>query len=237
MLEPIDGKPLLLRVLDRANRLNLYKCYVACCGEELKQVVEQHGGNAILTDPNLPSGTDRVFAALETFDDADRPEFIVNLQGDMAIFDENILPTILDVLRANNSIDITTPVILDKSADSVRSSNVVKVVFNNMEKNQPGKALYFSRSFIPHGITFCYSHVGIYAYRYDALKKLVALSPSFLENTEKLEQLRAIQHDLNVWAVPVNGTAISVDTKEDLNNVLNFLNSQKLENIIFPGTS
>jgi 3-deoxy-manno-octulosonate cytidylyltransferase (CMP-KDO synthetase) len=227
MLEPINGKPLLLHVLDRANSLNLYKCYVACCCEELKKVVEEHGGKAILTDPELPSGTDRVFAALETLDDEEKPEFVVNLQGDTAVFDENVLPVILNVLRADSSIDITTPVTLDESASSIKNENVVKVVFDNMEKNQPGKAFYFSRSFIPHGTTFCYSHIGIYAYRYKALKQFVSLPSSFLENSERLEQLRAIQNGLNVWAIPVDCTAISVDVEEDLKRVLNFLNSKR----------
>jgi 3-deoxy-manno-octulosonate cytidylyltransferase (CMP-KDO synthetase) len=92
-----------------------------------------------------------------------------------------------------------------------------------MEKNAPGKAIYFSRAIIPHGVTSFYLHVGIYAYRYSAITKFVSLPQSFLEKSEKLEQLRAIQNGMNVWAVPVNGTFISVDVEDDLIKVLKFL--------------
>ena len=110
-----------------------------------------------------------------------------------------------------------------RPVDGVKDKNVVKVVFNDMDKNIPGKALYFSRSPIPSGAAFFYSHVGIYAYRYDALKKFVEFPQTFLEKSESLEQLRAIQNDMNVWAVPVKKGAISVDVREDLQAVLKAL--------------
>ena len=221
ILEPINGKPLIVHVLERAKRAELCECYVACCCEEVKQVVESYGGKAIVTDPALPSGTDRVFAALETL--TEKPKYVINLQGDNPVFEPSILTDILEVLVSNSTIDMTTPVVLHKDLDDIKDKNVVKVVFNDMDKNIPGKALYFSRSPIPSGAAFFYSHVGIYAYRYDALKKFVEFPQTFLEKSESLEQLRAIQNDMNVWAVPVKNGAISVDVREDLQAVLKAL--------------
>lgn len=225
ILEPINGRPLIIHVLDRAKSLNLCDCYVACCCEEVKTIVENYGGKAIVTDPNLPSGTDRIFAAAETLER--KPEFIINLQGDNPVFDESILPEILKILENDKSIDITTPVALQKNLEEAHNENTVKVIFNNMEKNEPGKAIYFSRSFIPNGADYFYSHIGIYAYRYNSIKKFVSLRQSFLEKTERLEQLRALQNDMNIWAVPVQGLALSVDVQDDLKPVLEFLNKNK----------
>ena len=217
ILEPINGKPLIIHVLERAKSIKLCECYVACCCEEVKQLVESYGGKAIVTDPALPSGTDRVFAALETL--PEKPKYVINLQGDNPVFEPSILKDILDVLMSDIEIDMTTPVVLHKTLDDFSNENTVKVIFNNMDKNIPGKAIYFSRSPIPSGATCFYSHVGIYAYRYDAIKRLVKLPQSFLEKSERLEQLRALQNNMNIWAVPVEKGAISVDVREDLQAV------------------
>lgn len=221
ILTPIAGKPLILHVLDRAKALNLCDCYVACCSNEIKDVVEKHGGKAILTDPELPSGTDRIFAALSEL--SEKPEFVINLQGDNPVFDVSILPSILDVLVEHEDVDITTPVVLHHNTENFDNRNLVKVVFDSMEKNVPGRAIYFSRSAVPHGSDWFYSHIGIYAYRYKSLEKFVALEQSYLEKTEKLEQLRAIQNGMQIWAVPVKGISLSVDVKEDLKAVEDFL--------------
>lgn len=221
----IDGKPLIIHVLDRARSLELCECYVACCSEEVKEVVEKYGGKAIVTDPNLPSGTDRIYAALETLNK--KPEYVINLQGDNPVFEESILENILNVLMNDPKIDMTTPVVHHNNLDGFGNENLVKVVFNNMEKNLPGRAIYFSRCSIPNGALQFYSHVGIYAYRYEALKRFVNLPQSYLEKTERLEQLRAIQAGMNVWAVPVKGLSLSVDVREDLNAVYKALGIKK----------
>lgn len=221
ILTPINGKPLIIHVLEQAQKLNLCECYIACCCDEVKSLVEDHGGKAIITDPNLPSGSDRIFAAAETL--IEKPEYIINLQGDNPVFDGNILIDILNVLQNNENVDITTPVSLHKNISEANNENLVKVIFNNMENNKPGKAIYFSRNMIPNGLDYFYSHIGIYAYRYQALKKFINLPQSFLEKTERLEQLRGIQNEMTIWAVPVEGKAISVDVKEDLEEVLKYI--------------
>ncbi len=225
VLEPINGKPLIIHVLERAKKLNLCECYVACCCDEIKEVVENYGGKAILTDPDLPSGTDRIFTALETLNQ--KPQYIINLQGDNPIFEESIPEKLLDVLINNPKVDMATPVVRHDSLESFGYDHLVKVIFNGMEANIPGKAIYFSRSSIPNGAEFFYSHIGIYAYRYEALKKFVDLPQSFLEKTERLEQLRLIEADMNVWAVPVEGITLSVDVREDLKAVYEALGIQK----------
>ncbi|MDR0942423.1 MAG: 3-deoxy-manno-octulosonate cytidylyltransferase [Holosporales bacterium] len=218
ILCPIDGKPLIVRVLEQAKDLDLCECYIACCCEEVKKIVENYGGKAIVTNPDLASGTDRVFAALEKLDN--KPKFVVNLQGDTPVFSANIIPEILKVLENNESIDMTTPVVFKKPTEEEKNENVVKVVFNNMEKKEPGKAIYFSRAAIPHNASAFFFHIGIYAYRYEALKKFVSLPSSYLEETERLEQLRAIQDGMEVWAVPVDGFALEVNVENDLKPVL-----------------
>lgn len=223
ILEPIQGKPLIIHVLKRAQDLDLCDCYVACDSREVKEIIESYGGKAILTDPRLPSGSDRIFAALETLES--KPEYVINLQGDTPVFDQSILPEILNVLQNNPEIDMTTPVNLHETTLGFDNRNLVKVVFCNMDDNLPGKALYFSRSSIPNGTTKFYSHIGMYAYRYKALKEFVNSPQSFLEKTESLEQLRALELGLNIWAVPVKGSALSVDVREDLKAVNKALKS------------
>ncbi|MDR2459120.1 MAG: 3-deoxy-manno-octulosonate cytidylyltransferase [Holosporales bacterium] len=221
VLYPIDGKPMVIRVLEQAQNLDLCRCYVACCGSEIKKIVEDHGGQAIITDPELQSGTDRVFAALETLEQ--KPEYVINLQGDTPVFAPQMLSETLAALKANESIDIATPATYCDDRSKAHDENTVKVAFENMDKHIPGKAIYFSRSSIPYGSPFTYSHVGIYVYRYNSLKKFVSLPQTFCEKTERLEQLRGLQNGINIWVVPVTGTALSVDTEQDVEVVLKAL--------------
>ncbi|MDR1476385.1 MAG: 3-deoxy-manno-octulosonate cytidylyltransferase [Holosporales bacterium] len=216
ILTPIDGKAMILHVLHRAQSLEFCECYVACCCETVKKIIEDGGGKAIVTDPDLPSGTDRIYAAMEAL--PIKPDFVINLQGDTPVFDNSIIPSIYQVLKNDESIDMTTPVVrVNSDGKGAQNQNAVKVVFNGMEEGSPGKAIYFSRNHIPAGAdSFFYSHIGIYAYRREALKKFVKLEPSYLEKTEHLEQLRAIQNGMNVWAVPVKGMALAVDVVDDL---------------------
>jgi 3-deoxy-manno-octulosonate cytidylyltransferase (CMP-KDO synthetase) len=207
---------MILHVLHMAQSLKFCECYVACCCESVKKIVENSGGKAILTDPDLPSGTDRIWAAMAEL--PVEPEFVINLQGDIPVFSESIIPAIFKILKNDISIDITTPVTAcNIKEENVKNQNMVKVIFNGMDDGKPGRAIYFSRNLIPSGVTQSfYSHIGIYAYRREALKRFVSMGPSYLETIERLEQLRAIQNGMNIWAVPVQGVAISVDIVDDL---------------------
>ncbi len=226
ILAPINGIPMIIHVLNNARALGLGECYVACCSEGVKKIVEEHGGQAIVTDPNLPSGTDRVFAAVRTL--SEKPDIIVNLQGDMPIFSHSLVKNIINVMVNNKNIDMATPVVMISDKNDINNKNKVKVVFENMEKNAPGRALYFSREAIPSGAMSFYSHIGVYAYKYNSLEKFVSLKPSYLEQTERLEQLRCLENNMNVWAVPVSGVAYSVDVPSDLDSVICCINGTNL---------
>jgi 3-deoxy-manno-octulosonate cytidylyltransferase (CMP-KDO synthetase) len=214
---------MLLHVLDCAVAANLGECYVACCCRETKDLVEEHGGRAVITDPGIQSGTDRAYAAVVSL--GLKPRYVVNLQGDTPVFSPSILSRTLDVLKNNESIEMTTPVIRREGVDSL---NAVSVVFDEMESGAPGRAIYFSRSSIPNGTEAVFSHIGMYAYRFEALEKFASFKQTYLEHVERLEQLRCIQNCMNVWAVPVEGVALSVDTMEDLDNVAKFMREQSL---------
>lgn len=225
ILEPINGKPLIIHTLENAVKADVGECYIACCCESVKNIVESYNGNAIVTDPDLPSGTDRVFAALNSLNF--EPDIIFNLQGDTPVFEPKILLSLLETMLSTPDIEMATPVVKIKNSIDIENPNVVKVAFNNMENDKPGQAIYFSRSPIPYNAHTFYAHLGIYAYRYKSLKKFISFNKSYLEQSEKLEQLRCLQNNMNIAAVPVEGYALCVDVKEDLQKIYDFFTNQK----------
>lgn len=220
MLYPIKEVPLIVRVLRQAQNLSIGECYVACDSEEIKDIIEENGGKAILTDPDLPSGTDRIYQALLQL--KDQPEIIVNIQGDMAVFNKEVVIKPLKSLINNQDADMTTPVSLITQEQNTNNPNKVKIVFEGMQSETPGKALYFSRATIPgkiskhHPEIKYYEHIGIYVYRSQILQKIVKTPMSYLEKIEKLEQLRALENGIKIWAIPVKGKTVSIDALEDL---------------------
>jgi 3-deoxy-manno-octulosonate cytidylyltransferase (CMP-KDO synthetase) len=219
MLAEIDGKPLIVHTLENAKKAKIGGCYVACCSEEIKGAVEMNGGTAILTAPDLPSGTDRVFAAIQKLNLTSAPEIIVNLQGDTTHFDPNILRRLIATMQQNKKFDIATPAIRICEKEDANNPNVVKVAFNNMENLQSGRAIYFSRAAIPGGSPILFRHVGIYAYRSRALKKFASTKVSYLEESEKLEQLRGLQMNMHIEVIPIDSFAYSVDVATDLGKI------------------
>ena len=153
------------------------------------------GGQAVLTDPDLPSGSDRVYAALQQIDAAGDYNCVMNLQGDMPVFAPNLLPEVLRCLRESEA-DIATLAALFADPAEAENPNKVKIALSRLENPNLAnsdfyRAHYFSRAAIPHGTAPRYHHLGIYAYRRAALARFIALPPSELEKSEKLEQLRA----------------------------------------------
>lgn len=208
----IDGVPMIVSVAKRAKQANIGKVIVSCCGGEIADAVKSHGINAVITDPDLPSGTDRVFAAIDKMEKVD---VVINLQGDIPLVDPKVLPLLLDALEKNKDWSIATPVAKVQDADS---PSKVKVAMSDNNR-----ALYFSRSKIPYGSDFYFEHIGVYAYRYDDLKRFVSLEQSSLEKFEKLEQLRALDDGMIIGCVCVDKAPISVDTFEDYEAVLRYL--------------
>ncbi|MDB2414323.1 3-deoxy-manno-octulosonate cytidylyltransferase [Rickettsiales bacterium] len=221
-LADINGKPMIIHVLERAKEANIGDIIVACAEKEIADNVEKFGGKAILTDPELPSGTDRIYQALKKANY--KADYVVNVQGDLPTLDPALINKSVDILKNDEKVDISTLAAIIKNEDERENPNVVKAVisFDN-EKNKTGKALYFTRASAPYGNGDLYHHIGLYAYKMQALEKFVNLPPSSLEKREKLEQLRALENNMRIDVAIVDTVPLGVDTQEDLQKAINAL--------------
>ncbi|MBY0463279.1 MAG: 3-deoxy-manno-octulosonate cytidylyltransferase [Alphaproteobacteria bacterium] len=220
-LVEIQGKPMILRVWEQAMAADIGEVVVACCGAEIADIITEAGGKAILTNPNHPSGTDRIHEAVRSRSNLSKDTIIVNLQGDLPTVSKESLRAVLEPLQ-NSKVDIGTLAVPISDPKQIENPNVVKIALTFVKPNI-GRALYFSRSPIPYGATEYYHHIGIYAYRMSSLERYVSLEPSLLEQTEKLEQLRALEDGMRIDVGIVGEIPHSVDTKEDLEAVARFL--------------
>ena len=214
-LADIGGVPMIVRVLRQAQKAGVGDVVVAAGDAEIATAVEAAGGRAVWTDPNLPSGSDRVLAAVNQVDPDGRYDVVVNLQGDMPFVAPAVVSASLGVLAAESDCDIATAIAIETSATRRTSPDVPKAVVSLGQGDPRGRALYFTRA-APYGDGPVWTHVGIYAYRRDALARFCAAPPSPLERREKLEQLRALELGLSIWAAVVDEAPFSVDTPADL---------------------
>lgn len=226
-LADILGKPMIVRVMEQALKANMGPVVVACCGSEIARVVRAAGGIAIETDPDLPSGSDRIVAALRHYDPDGIYDTVINLQGDLPTIDPTLI-SISVVPLANPNVDIATLAckILDQS--EVQNPNVVKIATSQWHIQNGvnvSRGIYFSRLGIPANALDYYHHIGIYTYRRQVLERFVTLPPSYLEITEKLEQLRALEAGFRIEVALVNAMPQSVDTLEDLEQVCRMVTS------------
>jgi len=218
-LVEIAGKPLVLHVLDRvrlARRLD--EVVVATDDERIRSVVEAAGGKAVMTRADHPSGTDRVAEAVA----GNAAAVIINIQGDEPLVDPDLIDRLAAVMLENPEWDMGTAAAPILKLDDLHAPSVVKVV-----TGLDGRALYFSRAPIPYardGFPMDPSqlyrrHIGIYAYRRAFLDQIVAAPPTPLEETEKLEQLRALALGARMIVIETNDIAVGVDTPEDVKTV------------------
>src|SRR5579872_1570775 len=214
-LADIGGAPMVVRVLRQALEADVGEVAVAAGDAEIVSVVQAAGGRAVLTDPDLPSGSDRVLAAATRLDPAGRCDVVVNLQGDMPFVAPAVITACLGVLAAEASCDVATAIAPEASPADRADPAVVKAIVALGAGEPRGRALYFTRSTL-YGEGPIWKHVGIYAYRRHALTAFCAAPPSPLERREKLEQLRALELGLSIWAAVVDEPPISVDTPADL---------------------
>jgi 3-deoxy-manno-octulosonate cytidylyltransferase (CMP-KDO synthetase) len=216
-LADIAGQPMIVQVWRRATEARLGPVCVAAAEPEIAEAVTRAGGNAVLTDPDHPSGSDRIFEALRKIDPDGRHDAIVNLQGDLPTIDPELIRRVLDPL-GEAAVDIgTLAVAITREAERT-DPNVVKAVaaFDPADSRRIARALYFSRATVPANAGPHYHHIGIYAYRRAALERFVALPPGLLEKREKLEQLRALEAGMRIDVALVDTLPLGVDTPAEL---------------------
>lgn len=218
-LAEIGGIPMIVRVWRQAVAANVGPVIVACGDQEIFDAVAAHGGTAVMTDPDLPSGSDRVSAAADHIDPDAHHSVIVNLQGDLPLLAPHVIATVLNPLH-NTDVDVATLACAIQDDDEAQNPNVVKVV-SSLE-DTPGavaQALYFTRATAPTGPGPLWHHIGIYAYRRTALTQFVRAAPSPLEVRESLEQLRGLELGFRYDVARVESVPLGVDTPEDLAKV------------------
>lgn len=214
-LADIGGIPMIVRVLRQAQAANAGPVAVAAGDPEIAEAVEKAGGTAVLTDPDLPSGSDRILAALARLDPEGEHDVVINLQGDMPFVAPSVLAACAGLLHDQPACDIATVVAPEASPADRANADVVKAVLSMQADGRAGRALYFTRSTL-YGDQPIWRHVGIYGYRRAALERFNAAPPSPLETREKLEQLRAMELGLSIWAAVADDAPISVDSPSDL---------------------
>lgn len=225
-LADIEGLPMVVRVLRQAEAAGVGPAAVAAGDPEIVEAVERFGGRAVLTDPDLPSGSDRILAALAELDPIGRHDVVVNLQGDMPFVSPKVIRDAVGLLAAHPDCDIATVVEAEASAAVRTNPDMVKAVLAMAADGRSGRALYFTRSTL-YGDAPVWHHHGVYAYRRAALERFNAAPPSPLELREKLEQLRALEMGMTIWASVVDEAPISVDNPADLERARAFARGLK----------
>lgn len=214
-LADIGGVPMIVRVWQKAVEADLGPVVVACSEAEVQKAVEAAGGRAVMTKASLPSGSDRVWAALNAVDRGFEHDVVVNLQGDLPCFDPAMLKSAMDAM-VTTGVDIGTCAAEIEDEEEADNPSTVKVVATWDVGGTRGRAHYFTRAKAPWGKGPWFHHVGIYVYRREALQRFVNLQPSPLELREKLEQLRAIEAGMSLAVGLVDEVPLSVDTPADL---------------------
>lgn len=215
-LVDIAGAPMIVQVWRRGMEADLGPVVVAAAEQDIIDAVTEAGGRAVLTDPNHPSGSDRIHEAVERADPDRTHDLVVNLQGDLPALDAATIRASLVPHQADRGVDISTLVSEIHDPDEVTNPNVVKCVTAFASGEQTARALWFTRLPAPGGDGPRWHHIGLYTYRRDALARFVSLPPSPLELREKLEQLRALENGMRIDAARVDTIPFGVDTPDDL---------------------
>ena len=221
-LAMIGNEPMIVHVWRRAVQSGAGPVIVAAGDQPIVDAITKAGGTAVLTDPELPSGSDRVHAAAEAFDPQGKFDVVVNVQGDLPTLEPKLVAASVTPL-ADPAIDIATVVARITIPEELNDTAVVKAALSLAPGATVGPALYFSRNLIPSGPGDHYHHIGIYAFRRAALRKFVTLKPTILELRERLEQLRAIENGMRMAAALVDTIPLGVDTPADLDRARRLL--------------
>jgi 3-deoxy-manno-octulosonate cytidylyltransferase (CMP-KDO synthetase) len=217
----IAGLPMIVHVLRRAEAARIGRVVVATDAPEIARAVTAHGGEAVMTRADHPSGSDRIFEALEALDPSNEIDTIINVQGDLPTIEPGDIRAVLGPLD-DAGVDIATLAAVIRKDEEHTNPNVVKVIGSPASPTRL-RALYFTRATAPYGDGPRYHHIGLYAYRRQALARFVALPPSPLETREKLEQLRALEAGMRIEVTVVDTVPLGVDTPHDLETARHML--------------
>jgi 3-deoxy-manno-octulosonate cytidylyltransferase (CMP-KDO synthetase) len=214
-LADIHGVPMIVHVWRRAREADIGPVVVAAAEPAIVDAVAAAGGDAVLTDPAHPSGSDRIHEALHRLDPEARHDVVVNVQGDLPTLAPESVRAALEPL-VEPAVDIATLVAEIRTDYEREAPHVVKAVVGFAAGSRIARALYFSRTQVPTGDGPLYHHIGLYAYRRAALERFVRLPQGILERREKLEQLRALEAGMRIDVRLVDTVPLGVDTSADL---------------------
>ena len=216
-LAEIAGVPMIVHVWRRAVAAELGPVVVACGDQAIADAVEMAGGRAVMTDQGHPTGSDRIHAAITHLDPARTFDAVINVQGDLPLLDPAAVRVAFDGL-ADPDTDIATLAALIEDPAALADTSVNKVVAGFIDPTRPARALYFSKAAVPWGDGPHYEHIGLYAYRREALERFVGLPRGVLEQRERLEQLRALEAGMriSVSLIAAARLGVQVDTPADL---------------------
>ncbi len=216
-LADIGGAPMIVHVWRRALAAEIGPVVVACGDRAIADAVEAAGGRAVLTDPHRPTGSDRIHEAISRLDPGRTYDAVINVQGDLPLLDPAAVRVAADGL-ADPETDIATLAAVIEDAAALADTSVNKVVAGFADATRPARALYFSKAVVPWGEGPHYEHIGLYAYRREALEQFVGLPRGVLEEREHLEQLRALEAGMriSVSLIEAGRLGVQVDTPADL---------------------
>jgi len=214
-LADIEGMPMIVRVLRQAQGAGVGPVAVAAGDSEIVDAVRAAGGTAVLTDPDLPSGSDRIVAALAELDPRGAHDVVVNLQGDIPFVQPAAVRAVSDLLAAEPTCDLATVMVAEADPAERTNPDIPKVVAAMQADGRTARCLYFTRSVL-YGDGPVWLHHGVYGFRRPALERFCKAPPSPLERRERLEQLRALEMGMSVWASVIDEAPISVDNPADL---------------------
>ena len=214
-LEKIGGEAMIVQVWRRAVEADLGPVLVATDSLGIADAVEAAGGRALLTRSDHASCSDRVHEAVSKIDPEGTYKFVVNLQGDLPTLQPGLLAACVAPLRQGDA-DIATLAAEIQDEAERDDPHVVKVIATPASGSTALRALYFTRATAPAGEGPLYHHIGLYAFRREALHRFVSLPPSPLERREKLEQLRALEDGMRIDVALVDTVPLGVDTPADL---------------------
>ena len=216
-LAEIANLPMIVHVMNRAVESKCGDVIVATPNQEIFDIISTHNGIAVMTKFSHESGSDRIFEALEKYDQEEKYEKIINLQGDLPAINPSLINQTFNLLEENLDADISTlcsPIFDNKEFEN---PNIVKAYIKNPSK--PTYADDFVRMPGSYNYDKLYHHLGIYGYKRSSLKKFISTNQSAREKDYKLEQLRALDNDMKIVIDFINDIPIGVDTEDDLYNV------------------